>query len=96
MIAAVRLNTSARNALIALGVGAWRALRWHVVENTWSGDGAAAFLSGLLRNALTREYPRHKVHRVLEVNDAGGYLSGKAIAAKKEMPKYAKFLNVLD
>ena len=76
----------------------------YVVENTWNGDEAAAFFSRPLRNALARKYPRLRARRVLEDNDPGGYLSGKAIAAKKEMPKYAKFhipkrspdLNVLD
>ena len=49
------------------------------------------FFSGPLRNALARKYPRLRARRVLEDNDPGGYLSGKVIAAKKEMPKYAKF-----
>jgi hypothetical protein len=100
----LRVNTGTKNVLVAGGVGSGKVLLWHVVENTWCGDEAAALYSGPLAKALAKEYPTKRTHRLLEDNDPAGYQSGKAKRAKADLPKLELFsipkrspdLNVMD
>ena len=98
-----RINTGARGVLITGGLGAGKALLWHVVDRQWCAEVAAEMYEGPLLSCLKKQYPNKRSWSVLEDNDPSGYLTMQARDAKVannieqfEIPKRSPDLNVLD